>query len=328
MTLSPCISRWAAARPRLWPEARFNLSGFCTKDGLIKDLVALSEAVGYELPLRHVHGSPDVALNSGRFAQTRLARPEAEQLVRFYNERNIGVLLTFSSYDVTTPMLLDESVNFLLDTIWRSDRQMNGVVLSSPVLNDYLKSTYPGLSRHASILKVVADNGKGSSAYYHRLSGEFDAFTLHPDDALNTRLLTVIADLRSHCEILINENCLAHCAYRLEHYQLLSRLQAAPHDEPVRTALSVLNDEKCQAFETGKQIGAPVRNLNLSRTEVASLYELGFRRFKLQGRNEDDHVFLFDCARFLFDDETIGPFIFKLFCTSEEYGIHKHDRRD
>jgi hypothetical protein len=71
-----------------------------------------------------------------------------------------------------------------------------------------------------------------------------------------------------------------------------------------------------------------VRNLSLSRTELASLYEQGFRRFKLQGRNDDDHAFLFDCARFLFDDKVVGPFLFKLLCCSDHYGIHNQRSRE
>lgn len=312
-----------AIAPPLWPEALFSVGAFCTKDHLVKDLLAVSQALGYNIPIASVYGSPNVVFNSGRVVRSMPRHEDIVAAVTLYNTHNIAVFLTFSNTYVGSNDLNDACANRLLELLWHSDRSLNGVILSSDILSDYIKTTFPGLVRKASVLKVVADGGIGSVRYYQDLLAAYDCVTLHPDDSLNLDLLRQLVPVQSRVEMLVNECCLAGCPSRVQHYDLLSRIQMNQGNPQLSDEESNFSAQSCNSFDMARQLTSCKRNLNMSSLELKAAYDLGFRAFKLQGRTDYDHIFLFDCARFLFEGEILFPFIFKLMCSSQSYGLAK-----
>jgi hypothetical protein len=104
---------------------------------------------------------------------------------------------------------------------------------------------------------------------------------------------------RTKAEIILNEHCMRDCPMRARHYEAIARMHkclgsrqgtatAGSGDAPAqrRAAEQELVQllALCPAVPTARQFGKRRRNCTLTRNELRSLYGMGFRHFKIQGR--------------------------------------------
>lgn len=282
----------------LWPEAEWDVSGAFIND---KELVAFFDftktVLGFE-PFHVVHGAPLCVWNSGRvLKQLMRSGEEIKQAARAYVSRGIAVYLTFSNLLLGEQHLKDYLGNALCRLFERNNPTgQNGVIVGSELLREYVRRAYPGLRCISSILHVVNHGGKGKADVYRRLAEQYDEVMVHPDDVLNDSLLESLED-KGRYTLLVNEYCIRNCPIRPYHYKSLSEqaLDFFGYDGQEFERRQLNNGcRDLSRMLTEERLGV----LALHTQELAHLYEMGFRRFKLQGRGHANaSSILFDLMR-------------------------------
>lgn len=291
-------------------EAKWNVSGLFAHDDILLYFYDIFKKRNIDI-FFSVHGSTACNWNSGR-AIRQHSDEYIDQCIMAYNKRNIPMFLTFSNYYIEEYMLDDEAPNILLEKISFSDK--NGVILSSPVLSKYIREKYPMLKIYSSILNVVNQNGQGQKNFYSRASKEFDRVVLHPDDSFNIDFLETLEE-KSSFEVIVNENCVRNCPYRKLHEDMVCEFFIKGRDKESfdkmakftkKYCCSLLNDDLLDKYITGEY-----RNCNLDMNELESIYKLGYRYFKLQGRNDSPGAFVYDICKYILGDN-IYQDVFKM----------------
>lgn len=284
--------------PTLWPEAVWDVSGAFANDRELLAFFDFSKRVlGFE-PFHLVHGAPLGMWNSGRVLKQLIRTSDELRLAGLaYEERKIAVYLTFSNLLIEEQHLSDSLGNALCRFFVRHNPTgNNGVIMASDALLAHVRREYPTLRCVSSILKVVNGGGKGRLDAYKRLADQYDEVMVHPDDVLNVDLLERLED-KDRYTLLVNEYCIRNCPLRPFHYKSLSELafnffghDGAEFDK--RQASNGCRD--LQRMLTDDRLGV----LALNTPEIARLYDMGFRHFKLQGRGHANaSSILFDLIR-------------------------------
>lgn len=272
-----------------WPDARWNVSGLFIHDSTIQAFISECLHRYNCQPISAIHGSPPVRWNSGRIQKACIYQGSfasyIAKVLEQYARLGIHVLYTFSNSILRKRDLYDPTCNLMLEKLVDIQGKDGGVVLSSDLLSQYIRRRYPELRQISSIVKITMENGKGNLRYYRRLEKRYDRITVHPDDNLNQLLLSDLS--REKAEILVNEPCVLNCKARKKHYMLYSNVSRELCFD--LEALGGFEREKCKAvISSGRSDKAHSggQSCTLSSAELKSIYALGFRYFKIQGRTK------------------------------------------
>jgi hypothetical protein len=310
-----------------WPEARFNVSGmFCFDQVVLLFLKVVELGFGCRVGIEAIHGAPTVLWNGGRFTRQEFDRADLFARLESLYSFGVGCFLTFTNQLLETSDLGNADCNLLLDSIGRRP-DLNAVIVNSELLSKYIAQRHPGLRQVASITKVVLEGGRGNVSYYNELGKRFYRYVVHWDDCQDRRLLDQLD--RTKAEIILNENCFRGCPMRAPHYEAIARVHQglgdrqwvaakAPDDTMLQRQLTEQELSHflavCPAQPPSRQIGKRQRNCNLTRSELKSLYEMGFRHFKIQGRNDNAYYLAYDLARYALEPDCAAPLVFKTLC--------------
>lgn len=295
-------------------DMEWNVSGLFAHDNdILTFMNIVQKELGAKNPISSVHGAPPVKWNSGRITRPFIKK-ELDATIEAYSKIKMPLYLTFSNHLLTVEDLKDPASNYLIDKI--AETGMGGVILASDILSDYIHDKHPELKQIASIIRAAVHNGPLDKEYYESQGKKFDCVVFLPDDVFNYPLLESI-EPKAKFEIIANEPCLVGCKVRRVHYALL-----AQHGK-----FDINLDEKSRDFEINRCISKPLskqiavhigqsnasrtRNCNLTEDEINYIYDLGYRRFKLQGRNENRGSFLYDVTKYTLEPTIIAPLVYK-----------------
>jgi len=319
----------SAAHPD-WPDAVFNVSGLFVYEPLVLGFMKLCEtAFDWRAPVEAMHGAPAVLWNGGRISPFPLRVEQWHAEINALYARKVGCFLTFTNHLLEQADLADPHSNALLDVIAQRP-DINGVIVASDLLSEYIARRYPALRQVASITKVAIEGGNGNAAYYRRLGERFWRYVVHPDDCHNPELLEQLD--RDKAEIIVNENCLRGCAVRARHYDYIARAQRTQQPHVVSAGISATSAPagiqtaavaqqveqslpECPSIPLTRQIARRRRNCNFTAAEFKAVYDMGFRHFKLQGRRDTVYSFAYDLTRYLLEPDFAAPLIFKTLCS-------------
>ena len=309
----------------LMPGASYSIPGlFLYSDLVYRCLDQVEAKCGWRIPVRSLYGSPQVLWNGGRVL-FRDHGPTAEIVERELQgavDRGILPLLTFSATSMTEEWLKDRRCNDIMAAL---NQVRGGVIVTSPMLWDYIEKTYPNVSIHASvIISSFAGKEERTPAFYRELSRRSSQYVIHPDDNFDLELLAQVP--RENATLLINERCGFGCPQRAEHFRSttddMARILEGEYDHLSRFL------DRCPYTPDRKQAGMKERNETLSVAEVLERYNMGFRSFKLQGRMDIPYVFFFDFLRFALEPEAAFPGVYPIFAYSIlDYEKEKAKRR-
>jgi len=293
----------------LWPEARWNVSGLFVRGQLIYDLKGLlADRFSCHLGIENVHGAPAVPWNAGRVSRVPVRFDALRKTIRMFNDADVGVFYTFSNHLLEEEDLAEPTCNRMLQML-DNGRGLNGVILASELLYDHVRREHPDLTLTASIVKVTVEDGKGKPDYYKGLGERFESVMVHPDDGFNYDVLDQLD--RERVEILVNEDCGLNCEHRKTHYEAMARQQKEAFYSRERNTSQAWHEAmRCRA--PSRLQDRPRRTCNMTREELKRVYDMGFRRFKLQGRCLHPMGFLFDLVRYALEPDLVLPVVFKL----------------
>lgn len=221
-----------------------------------------------------IYGAPrDAIWSGGRISDGTTAPEKVLTLMRDYG---ISARLTFSNSLLQPERLHDPACNALCRLFSEGAAPANGVIVSSDLLIDYLRTHYPKLYLVSSTTKVLTD----FSDLRHELARPEFRFVV-PDFRLNKAwpsLRALPQAAKDKVEFLCNECCWFGCRDRKACYEAVSRI-----------ALGIPGPEHhCAAPHAaeGYRFSKAMENPGfISLDDIRNTYlPMGFSQFKIEGR--------------------------------------------
>jgi collagenase-like PrtC family protease len=264
----------------------------------IQDLLDHPEKLKHRFRITSVYGSfPNITWNGGRnhlhlnsrldlsVRESVIKNNQAwydplamENLVKFYNDRKIGVRYTFTNALVTKRHLRDARANLALEI---AHNPLNAVITGNPIIEEYVRKKYPRFQ----IVGSVTATSSLSLPFLKRRINEVDILVLPPEYNARFELIEKLGAAK--VEVLINERCAPFCPFRQKHYRAISRSQIAlnlNHENRLYYNNCPVNN----AREMGNEPPHMVMDDNL----VTALQKIGVAHFKFVGRHlaADDFI--------------------------------------
>lgn len=239
------------------------------------------------LEIASVYGTfPQSLWNGGRIVNGVFDRNTVKIVVREFDKLGIPLRFTFSNPEITEEDLKDDFCNFVLRT---AQNGKNGVIVVSPVLEEYIRTKYPDYKITSSTCKRITDTQKMNE----EVAKDYDIVVLDYDFNNRFDVLENIAD-KSKCEILVNACCQANCPRRSQHYSDIGRMQKAlcqylktnqkvPFD-PEKYGVKDENSDYCQYMKFDLA-DSKAHSTHISPEAILEKYvPMGFNQFKIEGR--------------------------------------------
>ncbi|MBR6380786.1 MAG: hypothetical protein IKS07_03805 [Lachnospiraceae bacterium] len=217
-----------------------------------------------------VYGTfPGAIWNGGRAVFGCASHGEMEQIIATYNRFGVPVRFTWTNPLIEEKHLQDTYCNLIMETARGGKNQ---VLVNSPVLEEYLRKTYPDFAYISSTTKRLTT----LEALRGELGRDYALVVLDYDLNHDEAALAALEPEAERIEILVDEICFPKCPKRAEHYRDEGLMQL--RFERAK-AYPCPNREKRPTFAECKK-----RPAFIDKDEIASYAERGFVNFKLVGR--------------------------------------------
>jgi len=304
-----------------WPNTIWDIGVLFKHDIEVFDLLKrFQEIYDCNFPIKSVFGGYSVMWSGGRgFHNVHPTHHYGgwtpEMLIKEYNYNGIGCTFTFSNPLLKEKHLSDPSSNYLLDILAKQGYNNNAVAITCDILSDYIRDKYPTLKQKASVVKLTTEMPKKRTfEYYEGLLEKYDMIYLHPDDNLNLGLLKKISESGNidKYEPLINERCTINCNIRKDHYaETSSAVIDGWHGMFNFTDVDFIHNPKHPRSICPRITIPELRSCTLSKSEFKRIYDMGFRNFKLQGRDADWKAMLYNFSNWILEPDFIAE---RFFC--------------
>lgn len=292
-----------------WPEARWHISGLYKHR--VFSIIFINEMNAHKITHRigSFHGCPNLTWNGGEEINTNSSNTDSSEFFNALNKNNMGVFLTFTNIALEKEHLSNSEANLVLEQLDETCG-LNGVVVVSDLLSDYIRNKKPGLKQICSFEKGLIENPKGEIDWYKKMQERFDRVIVYPDHVFNLDILDQLD--RDRTEILVNDECVYGCPVRKRHLTAISRfnIQRSPR---ILEELKDIKQNHC-AGEFGiiseNKNPAHARSCFLRYQELKTIYDMGFRNFKICGQRKPLFGLAWNVTHFVYN-----PAIAYLFAT-------------
>lgn len=204
-------------------------------------------------------------------------------LITAYNDMGVGFNFSFTNLLLKEKDLEDKACNELLQ--YANRNKLNGVIVASPLLKEYIAKTYPNLKLTWSVT-----TGLNKIELYNEACSDpaLSHVVLHPDFNHDYEFLSKLIHPEK-IEIMANDKCVFGCPFRRKHYLYLSELTLKQSQNPLINNATELDcnpnpaekQGSCMAVRFGFERDG--RNV-LSFEDIDQLTKMGFSNFKIIGR--------------------------------------------
>lgn len=223
---------------------------------------------------------PTSLWNGGRFSNgDQCDEKFIRQVIKNINAQGVPVRFTYSNPCITEKDLDDPYCNFCMQV---ADNGMNEVIVVSPILEEYIRKTYPSFKVNSSTCKEIKDIDTLNAEL------EKDYYMVVLDQNMN-RDFEFINQIKNKekVEILVNACCAPDCARRTGHYRIIDTQQRVVLEN------RKLPPEKrkpipgwyCEAGDKNNLYTIRNNKQFVSPDAIWETYvPMGFQNFKLEGR--------------------------------------------
>lgn len=292
-------SVYDALKENHFPEAKWNVGGAFRFDSSIQAFNKYFRQTmeGYT-KIGTASGSPACLWTLDWYKPRPLTRLTTfREILDQYAENNMAISICFDNPIITDDQLKDNVGNIFLSEAFSRDRlRVNSISVASEKLANHIRHNFPKIRLHAHVNRLVAEQGKRNAALYEKLAENYSRVSIHPADNIKWDLMESLKD-KDKFEITINDNCLRACPVRRDHMAALARIREAPYSaEFLQQRHKLLNLAGCEKISGGQLIQK--QSLQLTKEEWKRLYDMGFRRFRIQAEGLRNEIsFLWDTAR-------------------------------
>lgn len=229
-----------------------------------------------------VYGAPHDCLWGG--GRVGYGEADPDKVASLMSEYGISSRLTFSNSLLGEDELSDIKCNRLCSLFEKNGGILNGVIITSDLLLDYIKKNYPGFYLVSSTTKVITD----PEGLKKELDREEFSFVV-PDFRLNKEfemLDALTGPQKAKVEFLCNECCYFGCTERRKCYENVSRKSLG---KPCEDHVCISPDAK-----RGYRFSDAMKNPGfIGIDDIRDTYlKMGFTNFKIEGRSLGSAVIL------------------------------------
>ena len=239
------------------------------------------------LEIASVYGTfPQSLWNGGRIVQGVFDKNTVKTVVREFDKLNIPLRFTFTNPVITEEDLKDDFCNYVLKA---ANNGKNGVIVVSPLLEEYIRTRYPDYKITSSTCKRITD----TEQLNEEVNKNYDIVVLDYDFNNRFDVLEKIPNKEKY-EILVNACCQPGCTKRSQHYKDIGNMQKAlcsylktsqriPFD-PEKYGVKDENSDYCPYM---KYDFADVKEhkTHITPQDILEKYvPMGFNQFKFEGR--------------------------------------------
>jgi len=289
-----------------WPEAKWNVSGLYNYRLFQRVFVNTLNSHNMLPVLGAVHGCPDLIWNGG-YLNARVPNTDSEKFCEVLNKHDIGMFLAFTNIALEEKHLSDPTANTLLEQLDESSG-INGVIVASNLLSEHIKKKKPGLKQICSYEKALIENPQGDAGWYKMMQRQFDRVIIYPDHVFDLELLDQLD--RDKTEIIVNDECAFRCQTRKRHLMAVSRFNIQPSPQ-IGEELKHIKQKHCTGefgIISPQKNPAHVRPNFLRRQELKTIYDMGFRNFRICGRRKTIFGLAWNVIHFIFNPALAPPF--------------------
>lgn len=285
----------------------WNIGALYAHDDYIQKLFIVMKELGLDNPIKYVFGTIPTVLVGGRVTPRDATMENAFKLIDRYNQLGVGCRLTFSSMYVTKDELKDSVSNQLMQHLEENNQKygvrMNGIILTSELLGEYIYNNYNSLELISSQVKPSVEVGLGNDTveYYNRLFDLFDIVVVNPNKWCDAKIIHGLKHI-DRVEFITNHRCFPDCPKAGEHYKAqvdLSKKMLSGGDYS-------LEEDKLDTINTwclSVREKFPLLGVSMSDSEINLLIDNGVKHFKLEGRDNDAFCFLRDVGDYIFNHQ-------------------------
>lgn len=217
-----------------------------------------------------VYGTfPGAIWNGGRTVLGFTTKSDVQRIIKNYNSRKVPVRFTWTNPLVEEKHLQDTLCNIIMR---EADNGENQVLVNTPVLEEYLRTNYPNFKYISSTTKRIKD----LETLKKELEKDYFMVVLDYDMNHDEEALKALEPVADRVEILVDEICFPNCPKRLEHYRDEGFHQL---EFDVGKPFPCTNRQQSKSFEDCMK-----RPAFISKEELTSYVDRGYRNFKLVGR--------------------------------------------
>ena len=229
----------------------------------------------------------------------QVTKEEIEKIRDFYKFYNIPMRLIFTNSAIEEEDIYDPFCNLQMKLLEDGN---NEVVVNSPLLEQYLRETYPDFKYISSTTKCL-----NKEKFLKELQNP-DYYQVCLDYNLNKdmdMLENIPQELRGKCEFLSNAICHSHCPVRKLHYLDTSKtnLTYGKHKYSITT--------KCQIQGGINDPDTLGKQNNLTWEDIQKYNSMGYKYFKFEGRTLPSADIFSNYLYYLFKPEYIPVIVSK-----------------
>ena len=255
---------------------------------------------------------PPAMWNGGRVMYGQCDKKFVKGVIKYFNDKKVPLRYTFTNPLIEKKHLDDVFCNALM---YYGNNGMNGVIVFSPVLEEYIRENYPDYKITSSTCKRITD----PEVLKEELEKNYDLVVLDYDLNNKFDILETLPH-KEKCEILVNPCCNPACPNRSDHYKAIGLEQitiaehikknpaqvpydpdkfAAEHPE-YRAVLSCTCEHRALDDITGL-------STHISPDDIWNKYvPMGFSNFKIEGRTFDIFNLIEQYLYYMVKPEYIG----------------------
>lgn len=200
-------------------------------------------------------------------------------VVHAINAKGIPVRYTYTNPLITEEDLKDEYCNFCMKV---GDNGMNEIMVFSPILEEYVRKTYPSYKINSSTCKEIKDidqlNAELKKDYYlvvldQNLNNDFDFIEK--------------IEQKERIELLVNSCCVPDCPRRADHYKTIANQQriVLENRKLPKELRRPIPEWHCQYGEyTTPYTKRGNKNVISPEAIWETFVPMGFSNFKIEGR--------------------------------------------
>lgn len=275
-------------------KARFHLPNFSAyyKFNLCfaEMLAQCPECFREGVEIASVYGAFPPSLWNGGRAEEGIASPSfMKGVINAFNERGIPLRFTFTNPMIEKKHLRDDFCNMVLRL---ADNGMNEVIVMSPILEEYIRTNYPGYKITSSTCKRL----NNPEQLLGEVEKDYHIIVIDYDLNHDFETLSKIPD-KTKCELLVNASCTPNCKLRSDHYNAIGVQQIAYATHVMKYKDAPFDEGKLlkEHPEIARYTSCPyatrtifdIKELknHISPDEIWGTYiPMGFEQFKLEGR--------------------------------------------
>lgn len=217
-----------------------------------------------------VYGTfPGAIWNGGRTVFGITSKGDIEKIITAYNSKGVPARFTWTNSLLEEKHLTDTYCNLIMKM---ADNGMNQVLVNRDVLENYIRSEYPGFKIISSTTKRMLD----IETLNEEIEKDYFLVVLDYDLNHNEEVLSALQPHADKVEILVNEICFPECKMRQEHYR--NQSQAQLEFDP-NLPFKCPNNSKPRVFAECMK-----RPAFISNEEIEKYIDRGYVNFKIVGR--------------------------------------------